>query len=68
MAAADLLKNEGIQAAILLVVHSGTFLLHGSQLRAHTMTRTPLPEEDRRELVLEVAAAALHIVDWTTRR
>lgn len=53
---------------MLFVARSGTFLLDGDQLLAQVVTRTPLAAEDRKCLVLEVAAAALHIVAWHADR
>ena len=63
-AVADLLSHEGIQSAILLVGINGTFVLEGPRLTARCTYRIPPSTQERRDIELEVAAAAIHIVAW----
>ena len=67
-AVADLLSHEGIQSAILLVSIHGSFVLDGPRLSTRCIFRLRPTDEDLRAVELEVAAAALHIVDWVIAR
>ena len=67
-AVTDLLSHEGIQSAVLLVSVQGSFVLEGPRLTTRCLYRIPPTDEDVRSVELEVAAAALHIVDWCITR
>ena len=64
----DLLSHEGIQSAILLVGIRGTFVLEGPRLTARCSYRIPPSARERRDVELEVAAAAIHIAAWHRAR
>ena len=67
-AVADLLSHEGIQSAILLVGIYGTFRLEGPRLTTRCIYNIPPTVQDRRDVELEVAAAAIHIEAWHRSR
>ena len=67
-AVADLLANEGIQSAILLVGAGGSFVLDGPTLTAHSKSGVGLSADEIRWQIQEVAAAAIHIVRWHAGR
>ncbi len=67
-AVADMLSHEGIQSAILLVSMHGSFVLDGPSLSTRCIFNLPPTDGELRCIELEVAAAALHIVDWVIAR